>query len=138
MFDFVRDNTRLMLGLLVLLIIPSFIFFGVEGYKGFNDGANAKVAVVDGQKISQAEWDTTHRQQAENARRQNPALDASVFDQPAAKYDTLEQLVRQRVLFAESQRQTLVVSDAQVQREILAIPQLASLRRPDGSIDVDV
>ncbi len=36
MFDFVRDNTRLMLGLLVLLIIPSFIFFGIEGYKGFN------------------------------------------------------------------------------------------------------
>ena len=34
MFDFVRDNTRLMLGLLVLLIIPSFVFFGIEFYQG--------------------------------------------------------------------------------------------------------
>ncbi len=31
MFDFVRNNTRSALGALLLLIIPSFIFFGVEG-----------------------------------------------------------------------------------------------------------
>ncbi|MFM8345722.1 MAG: SurA N-terminal domain-containing protein, partial [Betaproteobacteria bacterium] len=51
MFDFVRDNTRLMLGLLVLLIIPSFVFFGIEGYKGFNGPENQKVASVAGQKV---------------------------------------------------------------------------------------
>ena len=69
MFDFVRDNTRLMLGLLVLLIIPSFVFFGIEGYKGFNGPENQKVASVAGQKVTQAEWDAGHRQQVDNLRR---------------------------------------------------------------------
>ena len=137
MFDFVRDNTRLMLGLLVLLIIPSFVFFGIEGYKGFNGPENQKVASVAGQKVTQAEWDAGHRQQVENLRRQVPNLDAALFDKPEARYESLEQLVRQRVLQAVVQKQHLAVSDARLQREILSNPQLATLRRPDGSIDID-
>lgn len=137
MFDFVRDNTRLMLGLLVLLIIPSFVFFGIEGYKGFNGPENEKVASVAGQKVTQAEWDAGHRQQLDNLRRQVPNLDAALFEQPQARYESLEQVVRQRVLQAVVQKQHLAVSDARLQREILSNPQLASLRRPDGSIDLD-
>ena len=137
MFDFVRDNTRLMLGLLVLLIIPSFIFFGIEGYKGFNGPENQKVASVAGQKITQAEWDAGHRQQVDNLRRQVPNLDASLFEKPEARYESLEQIVRQRVLQTTAQKQHLAVSDAQLQRELLTNPQLAALRRSDGSIDLD-
>ena len=137
MFDFVRDNTRLMLGLLVLLIIPSFIFFGIEGYKGFNGPENQKVATVDGQKITQAEWDAGHRQQLDNLRRQVPNLDPALFEKPEARYESLEQIVRQRVLQVVVQKQHLAVSDARLQREILGNPQLASLRKPDGSIDLD-
>ena len=44
MFDFVRNHTRLALGFMLLLIIPSFVFFGVEGYSRFNDGTAAAVA----------------------------------------------------------------------------------------------
>jgi peptidyl-prolyl cis-trans isomerase D len=32
MFDFVRKHNRLFLGLMVLLILPSFVFFGIQGY----------------------------------------------------------------------------------------------------------
>jgi hypothetical protein len=39
MFDFVRTHSRLMLGLMVLLIFPSFVFFGIQGYSRFTDGA---------------------------------------------------------------------------------------------------
>jgi hypothetical protein len=39
MFDFVRDHTRLALGFMLLLIIPSFVFFGVQGYSRFTDGS---------------------------------------------------------------------------------------------------
>ena len=137
MFDFVRNNTRLMLGLLVLLIIPSFIFFGIEGYSGFNSPENQKVASVAGQKVTQAEWDAGHRQQSENLRRQLPNLDASLLDKPEVRYESLEQVVRQRVLAEVVQQQFLTVSDARLQREILSNPQLAALRRPDGSIDLD-
>ena len=137
MFDFVRDNTRLMLGLLVLLIIPSFVFFGIEGYQGFNSPENQKVASVDGQKITQAEWDAGHRQQIDNLRRQVPNLDAALFEKPEARYESLEQIVRQRVLQAVVQKEHLAVSDARLQREILGNPQLANLRKPDGSVDLD-
>ena len=137
MFDFVRNNTRLMLGLLVLLIVPSFVLFGIEGYKGFNSEENARVASVDGQKITKGEWDAAHRQQSENIRRQVPNLDPALLDKPEAKYESLEQLVRQRVLALAAQKQHLSVSDAQLQRELMSIPQLAALRRPDGRIDVE-
>lgn len=137
MFDFVRNNTRLMLGLLVLLIIPSFIFFGIEGYSGFNSPENQKVASVDGQKVSQVEWDSGHRQQVENLRRQMPSIDAALLDGPAARYESLEQLIRQRVLLAVARQQHLAISDAQLQSEILANPQLSALRKADGSVDLD-
>ncbi len=136
MFDFVRDNTRLMLGLLVLLIIPSFIFFGIEGYSGFNKPENQKVASVGGVKITQAEWDAGHRQQTENLRRQVPNLDPALLEKPEARFESLEQLVRQRVLQGVAQKQFLAVSDAALQRELLSNPQLAALRKPDGSIDL--
>lgn len=137
MFDFVRDNTRLMLGLLVLLIIPSFIFFGIEGYKGFNGPENQKVASVGGHKITQAEWDAGHRQQVDNLRRQVPNLDAALFEKAEARYESLEQIVRQRVLQEVVRQQHLAVSDARLQRELLANPQLATLRRADGSVDLE-
>ena len=35
MFDFVRNHSRLAQGLLVLLIFPSFVFFGIQGYSRF-------------------------------------------------------------------------------------------------------
>ena len=40
MFDFVRSHTRLFQGILVLLVFPSFVFFGVQGYSSFTDAAN--------------------------------------------------------------------------------------------------
>ena len=66
MFDFVRNNTKLMMGLLFLLIIPSFVMFGIDGYSRFND-QGAVVAHVDGNKITQSEWDNAHKREAERA-----------------------------------------------------------------------
>ena len=39
MFDFFRKHTRVLQFLLVLLIFPSFVFFGIQGYSGFSGGA---------------------------------------------------------------------------------------------------
>ena len=70
MFDFVRSHTRLLQGVLVLLVFPSFVFFGVQGYSHFMDQAAATVATVDGQPIRQSELEAAHRQQVERMRRQ--------------------------------------------------------------------
>ena len=136
MFDFVRTHSRVMFFLIVLLIFPSFVFFGIQGYSQFNDPAGAAVAKVDGQKISRAEWDAAHRRQSEQMRRQAPNVDAAFFDSPEAKRETLDNLVRERVLRAAANRAHLSVSDERLQRELMSIPQLAALRRPDGSMDV--
>ncbi len=136
MFDFIRNHSRVLFFVMVLLIFPSFVFFGVQGYSQFNDAAGVAVAKVDGQKITRAEWDAAHRRQAEQMRRQMPSLEAAFFDSPEVKRETLDTLVRERVLFTAAQRAHFSVSDTRLQRELMAIPQLASLRRPDGSVDV--
>jgi peptidyl-prolyl cis-trans isomerase D len=136
MFDFIRNHSRVLFFVMVLLIFPSFVFFGIQGYTKFNDPTGAPVAKVDGQKISLAEWDAAHRRQTEQMRRQMPNFDAAFFDGPEVKRETLDNLVRERVLFAAANRAHFTVGDERLQRELMNIPQLASLRRPDGSIDV--
>lgn len=136
MFEFVRTHNRLLFFVLVLLIFPSFVFFGVEGYSRFNDESSATVARVDGRKITRAEWDAEHRRQIEQARARMPGLDAKFFDSPEVRRETLDQLVRERVLFAAAMRGHLSVSDERLMRELTSIPQLAALKRPDGSFDV--
>jgi peptidyl-prolyl cis-trans isomerase D len=137
MFEFVRTHNRLLFFVLVLLIFPSFVFFGVQGYSRFDDPANETVATVDGQKITRAEWDAAHRRQIEQARSQAPGLDPKFFDTPEARRATLDNLVRERVLSAASARGHLSVSDERLMREVTSIPQLAALKRPDGSFDLD-
>jgi peptidyl-prolyl cis-trans isomerase D len=137
MFDYVRTHQKLIFLVFMPLVILSFVFVGVQGYDSMRKGAAAEVARVDGQKITQAEWDQAHRRQIEQARSRMPELDTKFFDTAEAKRGSLEQIVRERVLFAASTRNHLSVSDARLMRELQAIPQLAALKRPDGSFDID-
>ena len=137
MFDFFRAHTRVALALLVLLIIPSFVFFGIDGYSKFNDGANSTVAQVNGQAVSQAEWDNAHREQVERIRRQNPGADAKLLDSPEIKNMALDGVVRQRVMLAAADSLKLATTDDRLQRLFSTDPQFAFLRNPDGSVNKD-
>lgn len=135
MFDFVRKHTRLLQFLLALLIVPSFILVGVQGYTSFTDGANATVAKVDGQAITQAEWDAAHQRQIERIRSQMPTVDLKLLDTPEMKRRTLEQLVQERVLSTAAQKLHLQASDQQLVNALNTMPDLAPLRGPDGRLD---
>ena len=137
MFEFVRKHTRLLQFVLVLLIFPSFVFFGIQGYSRFTGGENTTVAKVDGHNITQAEWNAAQRDQVERVRRQMPGIDAKLFDTPEMKQQVLDGLVRERVLITAADKLHLMTSNERLQRELLAIPQLASLKKPDGGFDVD-
>jgi peptidyl-prolyl cis-trans isomerase D len=137
MFEFVRKHNRLLFFVLVLLIFPSFVFFGVQGYSRFDDPSNEAVATVDGQSITRAEWDAAHRRQVEQARTSAPGLDPKFFDTPEARRATLDNLVRERVLMVATTRGHLSVSDERLMREVTSIPQLAALKRADGSFDLE-
>lgn len=134
MFEFIRTHTRLALGFMLLLIIPSFVFFGVQGYSRFSDASNDTVAKVDGQGITRAEWDSSHQRYLEQLRRQAPDLASVPPDTPELRRATLEGLVRERVLMATANKLHLFPTNERMARLFDSDPQYAGLRGPDGRI----
>ena len=135
MFEFVRKHNRLLQFLLALLIVPSFILVGVQGYTSFQDAANATVATVDGQSITQAEWDAAHQRQIDRVRAQMPTIDVRLLDTPEMKQRTLDTLVQERVLATAAQKMHLQATDQQLVQALNSMPELAALRGPDGRLD---
>ena len=136
MFDFVRKHTKIMMGLMFLLIIPSFVLFGIDGYNRMREKGDT-VARVGGQDITQGEWDAAHKAEADRLRAQMPNLDAKLLDSPEARYSTLERLVRERVMAQAADQFRLTTSDARLARDLQEDPGIASLRRPDGKLDME-
>ena len=137
MFDFFRKHMRVMQFALVLLILPSFVFFGIQGYSRFGEGGNATVATVAGQAITQAELDAAHREQVDRMRRQAPNVDAKFFDTPEMRQRTLDEMVRERVTLAAAGKLNLTTTDDRLRRLFVSDPQFAFLRNPDGSVNKD-
>ena len=137
MFDFFRKHTRVLQFLLVLLIFPSFVFFGIQGYSGFTGDANAAVAKVAGQSISRTEWEMAQREQIERVRRQMPNVDAKLFDTPEMKRQSLDAVIRERVMLVAADKLNLVTTDDRLQRVFAADSQFAFMRNPDGSVNKD-
>ncbi|MWL87183.1 MULTISPECIES: SurA N-terminal domain-containing protein [unclassified Cupriavidus] len=135
MLDFVRNNRRLMLLLLLVLVFPSFVFFGVESYSRFMDGSH-DVAKVDGRTITVQEVDNVVRDQSERMRQMlGNNYDPRMFEGAAARQSVLDQLIQQRVVADATEKKHLTVSDTQVRDAIQAIPAIAQLRGPDGTFD---
>ena len=138
MFDFVRNHSRLVLGFLLLLIVPSFVFFGVQGYSRFTEAGNETVAKVGGVAITRAEWEAAHARNVERVRRQSPDIDAQLLDTPQARRDTLEGMLRERVLLAAANDLQLYPSVSRMAMLFDSDPQFAGLRGPDGRISRDL
>lgn len=136
MFDTIRNHTKILMAVLVLLIIPSFVLFGIDGYTRMRQ-EEMPVARVAGRDITQSQWDAAHRSQVERLRASAPNLDAKLFDSEEARYATLQQLVRQRVLAAAAEQSRLMTSDARLARFLQEDPGIAALRKPDGKLDMD-
>ncbi|MFC5522439.1 SurA N-terminal domain-containing protein [Polaromonas jejuensis] len=136
MFDFIRKHTKVTMGLLFLLIVPSFILVGLNSYNRSRENG-VTVAKVDGKDIIQSEWDRAHQSEVDRLRASMPTLDAKLLDSPEARYATLERLVRERVIAAAAEKFKLSTSDQHLARELQQSPEIASLRRPDGSLDME-
>ncbi|WP_396432674.1 SurA N-terminal domain-containing protein [Limnohabitans sp.] len=135
MFDAIRNNSRILMGVLVLLIIPSFVLLGVQGYN--NNETGAVVAKVAGLEITQQEWDAAHQQGVDRIRAAVPNLDVKLLGSPEARYATLERLVNDRLMGVAADKQLLVTSDQRLANYLQQDPSIASLRGPDGKLDMD-
>jgi peptidyl-prolyl cis-trans isomerase D len=136
MFELIRKHTRILLFVLVLLIIPSFVLFGIEGYSNSSDGGNPTVATIGSRKIRQNELDAAHRRQIDMLRAQMPGVDIKLFDSPEMKRNTLDSLVREQVMLAAAEKAGYVTTDERLLREYMTDKQFDTFRRADGSLNV--
>jgi len=135
MFDFVRKHTKIMMGLMFLLIIPSFVLFGIDGYNRFREKGDV-VATIGDDTISRAEWDANHKNEVERLRAAMPNIDPKLLDSEGARYVTLERMVRERALAQASKDARLTTSDARLARDLQDNPAIAGLRKADGTLDM--
>ncbi len=136
MFEFVRKHNKLLQVVLFLLIFPSFVLFGIQGYNHFTGTANL-AAKVDGIPISLQQLDSAERQQVARLEQAlGPNASAQSIDTPQMRMRTLDSLVREVLLQVAVDKQHLQVDDSALQQAILQIPQVAALRDKDGTFDV--
>lgn len=136
MFDFFRNNIKFLMGFLMLLIIPSFVMFGVDNYTRDQSKGEA-VGHVGKQAITRQEWDNAHRQAVDDIQARNPNVDRSLLDTAALRRSTLDNMLDQRVLALAAQDSRMITSDQRLARALTSDPNIAALRKADGSLDME-
>ena len=129
MFDFVQEKKRVV-QIVLLLIIVTFGFFGVNSYR--KSGTGDAPATVNGEKISQQEFDNALRQQQDRVREQAGSnFDPALFDKPEIKRMILDSLVNQHLLSSQARSIGLTLSDDQLAQIIAGIEAF----QKDGKFD---
>jgi peptidyl-prolyl cis-trans isomerase D len=122
MFDFIRNHQRWMQVILLILIVPSFVFFGVQGYSSFMS-SEPELATVDGKGITLGEFNNARRAQLEQYRGMLGAqFDAAAFDTPVFREQLLNSLIDQRAIAIAATKGGYSVSDETLRRSIASIP----------------
>lgn len=129
MFDTIRKHQRLMQLALMLVIVPSFAFFGISSYSGFLD-KETDLVKVNGKAITAQEVEIAAKRQAERIGGNLQIAQTQPFRQAV-----LNELLQQRILgFAVGQLRLQVGKEALIQ-SLQNIPQIRALYKPDGSFD---
>jgi len=131
MLELIRRNKLMTQIILLVFIVPSFIFFGVQGYDLLGDG-NAP-AKVKGKAISEQEWENAQREQADMLRqRAGKEFDPKWIESPDFKWMVLDRVIDDRVIATEIAAEKLTIPDAVVLQKIMEIPGLTT---EDGKLD---
>jgi peptidyl-prolyl cis-trans isomerase D len=136
MFDAIRNHRRILFFILILLIIPSFVLFGIERFTAMRD-QQKPIASVNGVKITAQEFDAAHRNNTERMRQMFGAqFDVKMADTPEAKKATLDELIQGRVLQEVIRTSHLTVPDDKPMETLRNIPAIQQLPRDaNGRID---
>jgi peptidyl-prolyl cis-trans isomerase D len=122
MFDYVRNNQRLIQIFLALITLP-FAFWGVESYVR-NAGSGDDAAKVGGSKISMQEFQRALHDQQERLRPALGGRDPALLDSAELRRSVIEGLVSQRLMAVHAHKAGLSVSDQQLRDFIMAAPAL--------------
>jgi peptidyl-prolyl cis-trans isomerase D len=133
MFDSIRSHRRWLMLFLVVLVFPSFVFFGVQGYNRFME-ADRAVARVGGQSITPQEFDAAQRQRLDRMREMfGQKFDPKLFDTPQARASVLDSLIAEKALAQETAKANVFVSPQRVIDVIRGIPAF----QQDGKFNYD-
>lgn len=122
MFEWVDKHKRwIQIGLLIL-IVPSFAFFGINYY--FNEyGDSGAVAKVAGSKITPNEFEQALRERQDQLRQtMKEKADPALLDSSEVRNSVINGLVERRALLAHALHAGLTVPDEQVSRSIVSVP----------------
>jgi peptidyl-prolyl cis-trans isomerase D len=120
MFDFVRNNHKLIQVMLALIAVP-FAFWGVDSYVRSTDRSR-EIASVGGTPINQNEFNQALRQQQDQMRSMlGPRYDAERFDTAESRQALIGALVDNRLLATEAARGKLTLPDEDLRKLILGI-----------------
>lgn len=131
MFDSVRQHQKILQAILLVLIFPSFVFFGIESYKGFSTN-NSDIVKVGDLTVTQLELDNAVKSQSSRL-----GSNQNLAQTPAFKNAILNQLVQQKLLAFDIKDLNLQVSSDMLAKELLKFPEIIALKKSDGSIDTD-
>jgi peptidyl-prolyl cis-trans isomerase D len=124
MLETFREHSKGWLAKLILAFITvPFALWGIDSYLQ-GAGSSVAVAKVDGQSITVQEYDNA----LQNLRSQLQAegkTDPSLLDDPAVKQSVLDRLIVSHLLSGEIRHANFVISDEQLGRFILEMPEFS-------------
>jgi hypothetical protein len=129
MFDTVRKHQKILQLILMLLIVPSFVMFGISGYSGFMD-KETDLVKINGKPITVQEVDSAAKRQAERV-----GGNAQIAQSLEFRQAILSELLQQRILGFAVQDLRLQVGKEALIKSLQNIPQIRALYKPDGSFD---
>jgi peptidyl-prolyl cis-trans isomerase D len=122
MLETFREHSKGWMAKLILaLITVPFALWGIDSYL-HNAGSNAAVAKVNGKTVTFQEYGNA-MQDMRNQLQASGKTDPALLDDPLVKQAVLNKLILSHLLNDEVRQQRLVVSDDQLSKYIMGLPE---------------
>ena len=110
MFDFIRQHQRWMQGILILLILPSFAFFGVQSYTSFMN-REPELATVDGSGITLSDFNRARKAQLDQYQSVlGGQFDPATLDTAEMRKQVLNNVIDQKTVALAAEKFTCVTA----------------------------
>ena len=133
MLESIRKYQKLLMGLLLLLILPSFVFLGIESYVR-DMGKDSDLVKVNGVAITRQELDNAVKARADRLQQQQGRVDSAMVNSVPFKQSVLGEIIQQRLLAYELKSLKLAIAPEALARDLTQIPEIKALYR-DGKFD---
>lgn len=116
-----RTHKRLMMGIAMIFIVPSFVVTGIYSYNRMT--ADDALAEVGGESITAVDFDNAKRQHLDSLRRQlGTNFNPNMLDSQAARAEILANLIAERALGIEMARDYVMVTEADAINMVKSAP----------------